>query len=600
MADELRHTSSSRVLAQIERGGRVRRAPPLGRRGRRPRRGVRDDDAAVPPARGRRRRGGARRAGATVRSDGVAVPGVTGFLPEARDFATRWADATGAGTRPVDVAADVRHDRRHPRARGGRRNARGRRVRSRPCSPSGHTPSPARRASAAAPAEIARSVDSPGRRRSRDRDLGGRRSAGHAGRSERVVAGDRPRRPGLHASRAPPPWLRHLARGRLDRRAPRPRHAPLRALHRPREPDVELDLPGGRLRPWRTPPRSTSLGGGLGRPASDHVAPVYRVSPAAARIVGSGRTRVSVRGELVGEPWVPPRICHTTTMILVGVCGGIAAYKTCELVRLLVKDGHDVQVVQTPDSRRFVGPTTFAALSRRPVADRRRRRCVPASRRVDAVAELLCIAPLSATTMSRIAHGEAANVLTATTLAFTGPDRGGTGDEPAHVGGRGDARRTSSSSRRAAWRWSGPARARPPRASSEWGGWPSPTRSPPRSRARLAAGRSMAGLRVLVTAGGTREPLDAVRYIGNRSSRPDGRGGRRRGRPPRGGRHADPRGGDGAPVGADARRPRRDGGRARAGDRSLRRPAADVIVMAAAVSDYRPAAADDGQAHQVR
>src|ERR671926_121442 len=59
--------------------------------------------------------------------------------------------------------------------------------------------------------------------------------------------------------------------------------------------------------------------------------------------------------------------CHTTFMILVGVCGGIAAYKSCELVRLLVKDGHDVQVVQTPDSRRFVGPTTFAALSRRPV-----------------------------------------------------------------------------------------------------------------------------------------------------------------------------------------------------------------------------------------
>ena len=45
-------------------------------------------------------------------------------------------------------------------------------------------------------------------------------------------------------------------------------------------------------------------------------------------------------------------------MILVGVCGGIAAYKSCELVRLLVKEGHDVQVVQTPDSRRFVGPTS--------------------------------------------------------------------------------------------------------------------------------------------------------------------------------------------------------------------------------------------------
>ena len=105
-------------------------------------------------------------------------------------------------------------------------------------------------------------------------------------------------------------------------------------------------------------------------------------------------------------------------MILVGVCGGIAAYKTCELVRLLVKDGLDVQVVQTPDSRRFVGPTTFAALSRRPVLTDGGDDVFP---HLDAskVAELLCIAPLSATTMSRIAHGEAANVLTATTLAFT-------------------------------------------------------------------------------------------------------------------------------------------------------------------------------------
>ena len=57
----------------------------------------------------------------------------------------------------------------------------------------------------------------------------------------------------------------------------------------------------------------------------------------------------------------------TTDMILIGVCGGIAAYKTCELVRMLVRGGHDVQVVQTPDAQRFVGPTTFAALSRRPV-----------------------------------------------------------------------------------------------------------------------------------------------------------------------------------------------------------------------------------------
>ena len=57
---------------------------------------------------------------------------------------------------------------------------------------------------------------------------------------------------------------------------------------------------------------------------------------------------------------------HTTSMIIVGVCGGIAAYKTCELVRLLVARGTSAGDPD-PDSRRFVGPTTFAALSRRPV-----------------------------------------------------------------------------------------------------------------------------------------------------------------------------------------------------------------------------------------
>ncbi len=108
---------------------------------------------------------------------------------------------------------------------------------------------------------------------------------------------------------------------------------------------------------------------------------------------------------------------HTTCMIIVGVCGGIAAYKTCELVRLLVGAGHEVQVIQTPESRRFVGPTTFAALSRRPVLTDDADAVFP---HLDAsgVAELLCIAPLTATTMARLAHGEASNVLTATALAF--------------------------------------------------------------------------------------------------------------------------------------------------------------------------------------
>ncbi len=107
-------------------------------------------------------------------------------------------------------------------------------------------------------------------------------------------------------------------------------------------------------------------------------------------------------------------------MILVGVCGGVAAYKTCELVRLLVRAGHEVQVVQTPESERFVGPTTFAALSRRPVLTESSGDLFPhleASRD----AALLCIAPLTATTLARIAHGEASSVLAASALAFTGP-----------------------------------------------------------------------------------------------------------------------------------------------------------------------------------
>src|SRR4051794_7964537 len=107
-------------------------------------------------------------------------------------------------------------------------------------------------------------------------------------------------------------------------------------------------------------------------------------------------------------------------MILLGVTGGIAAYKSAELVRLLVKAGHDVQVVLTPAAERFVGPTTFAALSRRPALTDSSQEVFPhldASRE----ASLLCIAPAGANTIARLAHGEAPNVLTQAALAFTGP-----------------------------------------------------------------------------------------------------------------------------------------------------------------------------------
>ena len=286
-------------------------------------------------------------------------------------------------------------------------------------------------------------------------------------------------------------------------------------------------------------------------------------------------------------------------MILVGVCGGIAAYKSCELVRLLVKDGHDVQVVQTPDSRRFVGPTTFAALSRRPVLTDGGDDVFPhldASKRRRAPVHRAAVGHHDGADRPRRGgqrpHRHDARVHR--------PDRRRPGDEPAHVGGRGRRGRTSGCSRPAASSWSardgrdrrgragrGPdgragrdRRRRRGRASPPAGRWPacacsSPPAAPAsRSTPSATSGTARPGrMGAAVADEAARRGADVTLVLAAATARP---------------------------VGADARRPRRDGGRARAGHRSPRRPGADVIVMAAAVSDYRPADAADRQAHQVR
>ena len=211
-----------------------------------------------------------------------------------------------------------------------------------------------------------------------------------------------------------------------------------------------------------------------------------------------------------------PRDGDTTAMILIGVCGGIAAYKTCELVRMLVRGGHDVQVVQTPDSQRFVGPTTFAALSRRPVLVDGGPEVFP---HLDASvhADLLCIAPLSATTLARIAQR-----------------RGGQRPDRDHAGIRRPGRRGPAMNPRM---WAaaatttnlqllaargvelvGPARGDTAEGEVGVGRMAEPAEICAAVERRLAAAGSLGGARVLVTAGGTREPLDAVRYVGNRSS----------------------------------------------------------------------------------
>ena len=99
--------------------------------------------------------------------------------------------------------------------------------------------------------------------------------------------------------------------------------------------------------------------------------------------------------------------------ILVGVTGGIAAYKACELVRLLVRAGHDVTPITTRGAERFVAAETFWALARKTEpAD-------PYPHLADA--DLLVVAPLTANTMARLAHGLADDLLTETALAHRGP-----------------------------------------------------------------------------------------------------------------------------------------------------------------------------------
>ncbi|HLF67753.1 MAG TPA: flavoprotein, partial [Gaiellaceae bacterium] len=99
--------------------------------------------------------------------------------------------------------------------------------------------------------------------------------------------------------------------------------------------------------------------------------------------------------------------------ILVGVTGGIAAYKACTLVRLLVRAGHDVYPILTESAERFVSAETFFALARRsPSTDP-----YPHLERAD----LLVVAPLTANTLARLAHGLADDLLTEAALAHTGP-----------------------------------------------------------------------------------------------------------------------------------------------------------------------------------
>jgi phosphopantothenoylcysteine decarboxylase / phosphopantothenate---cysteine ligase len=270
--------------------------------------------------------------------------------------------------------------------------------------------------------------------------------------------------------------------------------------------------------------------------------------------------------------------------VLVGVTGGIAAYKACELVRLLVKAGHEVTPVPTPDAERFVTTHTFEALARREA---------PRDLYPHLVAsDLLVIAPLSANTLAKLAHGLADNVLTQAALAFRGPllvapamnvrmwEHPATKENVATLIERGVAILGPEAGELAEGEH-GPGRMTEPETIFA------------RCQEILGHSSSLAGKHVVVSAGGTREPIDLVRFVGNRSS---GRMGvalaaeaKRRGAdvtlvyangsiPPPAGVEVVP-----APTAADMRR------------EMLARGDADVVLMAAAVADYRPSKPEEGK-----
>jgi phosphopantothenoylcysteine decarboxylase/phosphopantothenate--cysteine ligase len=286
-----------------------------------------------------------------------------------------------------------------------------------------------------------------------------------------------------------------------------------------------------------------------------------------------------------------------TARVVLGVGAGIAAYKACELLRRLTESGHQVRVVPTADSLHFVGAATWAALSGQPVTttvwdDVHE---VPHVR-LGAEADLVFIAPATADLVARAAAGRADDLLTSILLTARCPvvfapamhtemwEHPATQDNVARLRDRG-CLVLEPASGRLTGADSGPGRLPEPAEL-----WQVAVRVLARGTAGLAA--DLRGRRVVVSAGGTREEIDPVRFIGNWSS---GRQGYALAEAAvaRGAAVtvvaanvglADPAGATVIPV-ISACQLREAVLSAAAG--------ADAVVMAAAVADYRPATRSD-------
>ncbi|HEX5119361.1 MAG TPA: bifunctional phosphopantothenoylcysteine decarboxylase/phosphopantothenate--cysteine ligase CoaBC [Pseudonocardiaceae bacterium] len=208
--------------------------------------------------------------------------------------------------------------------------------------------------------------------------------------------------------------------------------------------------------------------------------------------------------------------------VILGVGGGIAAYKACEVLRGLTESGHDVRVVPTEAALRFVGAATFEALSGHPVRTGVFEDVPDVPHvRLGKQADLVVVVPATADVLARAAHGVADDLLTATLLTARCPvlfspamhtemwEHSATRDNVALLRSRGAV-------------VTDPASGRLTGVDTGKGRLADPAEIIDLARLLLAAPdalpRDLEGVKVAVSAGGTREPLDPVRYLGNRSS----------------------------------------------------------------------------------
>ncbi|MEU3223437.1 bifunctional phosphopantothenoylcysteine decarboxylase/phosphopantothenate--cysteine ligase CoaBC [Streptomyces sp. NPDC006976] len=277
--------------------------------------------------------------------------------------------------------------------------------------------------------------------------------------------------------------------------------------------------------------------------------------------------------------------------VVLGVSGGIAAYKACELLRRLTESGHDVRVVPTGSALHFVGAATWSALSGHPVSTEVWNDVheVPHVR-IGQHADLVVVAPATADMLARAAHGLADDLLTNTLLTarcpvvFAPAMHTEMWEHPA-------TQENVATLRRRGAVVIEPAVGRLTGVDTGKGRLPDPGEIFEVCRRVLARGAAtpdLAGRHVVISAGGTREPLDPVRYLGNRSSGKQGYA-LARTAVARGARVTLVEANTGLPdpSGADVVH---TGTAVQLREAVLKAAAeADVVVMAAAVADFRPA-----------